>query len=803
MTEPRLSKLGQAALRYAELGMRVFTCFPRSKKPMGLCDSVGEDGTFCNARLPARDKKTGETTCKSCGTVHSEKGGLYAATCDVETIKRWWTVEPQANIGVRCGDGLLVLDVDVPNVDEGKTDDGEATLQALQAEHGPLPTTPRQQTGAHKQEDGSTRRGWQYFFRADGEHKNSARKLGAGLDIRSDGGYVVAHPSVHPSGVKYEWEAETRPSVCPVADAPAWLIALVDAPREPQKLSEIASVPRPARPVAEEGVPKWADAALDGEYARAAAQTPGTRNQNLNTAAFKLGQLVGGGILTESVVKNTLTAAAEASGWAAEEGPASVEAVIASGLAAGIQKPRNGPSEREPYKPAPTRPELRVVSTEKPDPAVREKKPTPEAGKPVQRTGWTIEDWEDHVELKPETRIMQPKVVRNAQALLMYRAEFADLFVLDRRSQRVVLTRQPPWTANGHPYPRQMGDNDVTGFRTRAEMHGLRLGTSDIASAINFAAHEREIDPVLDRLKSFVWDGIDRLDNWLVDYMGADDNSFTRAVGAKWMIAAAERVVRPGCKFDYMLVLEGPQGVMKSTGLRAIAEALGPDAFSDRLSSLKNKDSMIELLGKVIVEVAELAAFKNEDSEGIKRFLSAQDDDLRLPWDKITSRLKRGCVFAGTVNPDGMGWLNDPTGGRRFWPVEVTRVDLERLRKDAPQLWAEARVRMEAGERTWLDDSALEEMAKEQAALRTSDDVWAERIDRCLIGKDEVRIPQILDDLGIEFSKRGSAEERRCANHLTKRGWKRRMKKVDGTNARYWRAPHKVDLLSPDPDSED
>lgn len=804
MTEaPKLSRLGRAAIAYAEMGWRVFTLQPRGKKPMGLCPTVGLDGKVCDARLPAKEKATDETTCKKCGTIHGkdEHLGLYLATNDVAVVTRWWTVEPKANIGVRTGDGLLFVDIDIPDADEGKTVDGEASLALLEAENDELPVTPRQRTGEKKQADGTMRRGLQYAFSVEGETRNSASKLGPGIDTRGDGGYVVAPPSVHPSGVTYEWEDGARPSQIPLAPAPAWLLAKL---AETKKLSEVARAHAPPEQPANDIKEKWVQKAVDGEYERAAANTPGSRNHNLNTAAFKLGQLVGGSVLDRDTVLRTLTAAAEQSGWAKEEGSDAVEKVIMSGMDAGILQPRTIP-DKGPYQAPGAKPQMRVaVDNTKPEPEKkkRTRKEDEETAKPAPLTGWTIEDWGDHCEFKPDSMILAPKVVRNAIAILMHRAEFSDLFRFNKRSQTIVVTRKPHWTANGNPYPRNMQDGDITGFQSAAEKLGLRLNQSGYAAAINFAARERDFDPVHDALVGFVWDGKARLDHWLVEYLGADDNTFTRQAGAKWMIAAVSRIIHPGAKFDYMLVLEGPQGIMKSSALRALADALGPDIFSDRLSPLKNKDSMIELMGKVIVEVAELAAFKGTDADSIKRFLSAQDDDLRLPWDRTTTRLLRGCVFAGTLNPDGAGWLDDPTGGRRFWPVPVTEVNLEGLREDAPQLWAEARARYEKGESTWLEDEIVSEMAHEAVMQRTSDDAWADKIDEFIAERDLVTTDAILGELGVQLDRRSRADVERIAKHMTKRGYKMKFPKIDGKTKRMWKSPKRKDLFTGEDEGE-
>jgi predicted P-loop ATPase len=795
---PKLSKLGQAALAYARLGWPVFTLQPRSKKPMGLCNSVGADGEVCDARLPAKDKATGETTCKACGTIHTEPGGLYAATTDEATITRWWTKEPKANIGIRCGAGLLVVDIDIPNPDEGKTEDGEATLALLEVENDEFPKTPNQRTGEIKQADGTMRRGRQYVFRVEGEVRNTARKLGPGIDTRGDGGYIVAAPSIHPSGVAYAWEEDARPSKTPLAPAPAWLLEKL---AETKKLSEVARPVGPARPSGGPGK-GYGNTVLDGEYDRAARAPKGTRNQALNTAGFKCGQLVAGGVLEESQVRSMLEAAAEASGWAAEEGPDAVAKVIASSLSAGMKAPRTMP-ERQPQT------QLRVVSDNTKSDPRDEQKPEP---KPADlKTGW-IEGWDDEVIFKEESRILQPKALSNGKAVLLYRREFVDLFRFNDRSQSVVMTRTPPWSDNGGPYPRNITDNDITGFRCHIEQAkfagGLRLNDRDCRSAVIYAAKERHFDPALESLTSFVWDGVDRLDHWLIDYMGAEDNSFVRQAGAKWMIAAAKRVIYPGCKFDNMLVLEGEQGIQKSMALRAIAETLAQDAFSDNVSDISKKDAMIELCGTIIVEAAEMAAFKNANADQAKRFLAAQDDKVRLPHDKMATVLKRGCVFAGTLNPDGVGWHTDHTGGRRFWPVAVTRVDYDRLRTDAPQLWAEARVRMEAGEAVWLDDKEVADQAAEAMLSRMVEDPWGEQVDHVLRDKDAITIPALLKELGIDNARQASKETRRIAGILRDRGWRRIVAKGnDGASKRMWGAPKKGarirrDLLDTEEDTE-
>jgi putative DNA primase/helicase len=396
----------------------------------------------------------------------------------------------------------------------------------------------------------------------------------------------------------------------------------------------------------------------------------------------------------------------------------------------------------------------------------------PTTAPPPSKIRWLIDDWRDRVVFKDsETHILNPRATQNAIAMLLHRSDLAELFVRDRRSGKIRVQYQPPWTSVTSGYPRDLEGSDAVGAAAYMERHGLRLTSSAVAGAIEFVADERACDHVLEKLKSLEWDRKPRLDHWLADYLGAEDKSVTRQVGAKWLIAAAARVFRPGTKFDHILVLEGPQRIGKSTALRIIAETLGPDTFSDRLSRLDHKDSMIELRGRIVIEFAELAALRGRSADEVKAFLSRQSDDVRLPYGRATTRLQRGCVFGGTVNPDGMGYLTDVTGNSRFWGVAVTDIKADRLTLDAPQLWAEAKHRFQAGEHWWIEDPViLAELAADNME-RTEADIWAERINHIILDKTTVTIREILDELGVETARQTQREQKRVGTHLRRVGW--------------------------------
>lgn len=786
MTERTISKLERAALGYAALGWRVFPLQaynpgfrgdPKQapgKRPLHICDPP------CLARLPRADPKTNESVCKECGTVHV-KGtrGLHIATTDPAIISQWWARYPRANIGIATGAGLLVVDLDGP--------DGEAWLAARQTERGPIPATPTQQTAS----------GRHLVFRIAKELRNSASRLAPHVDIRGDGGYIVAAPSVHPSGATYRWLEDRRPSRTPIADAPQWLLDEIEAMQAQPPTEADAPAVNVERPSMDDVPDAYVRKALDSEFDAVAKAPPGRRNQSLNSAAFSLGQLVGAGLLAESLVRRTLEAAATASGLMADDGRAQVDATISSGLRAGMAQPRvvkprdasQGSGQGSGAGKGRGRPELRVVGGQE----VREPESAREPASALPpRVRWLIDNWRDHVVFKDhETEVLHPKATKNVIAALLYRSDLAGLFAFNKRAKRVHTMQQPPWTSNGTPYPRVMNDGDAVGLRSYLESHGLRLSKADIMDSIAYAAMERGVDPVRERLESLAWDGLARLDTWAIDCLSAPDTPFVRTAAAKWMIAAAARIVRPGCKFDHMLVLEGDQRLGKSTAFSTLAEALGPDLFTDRLSRIDSKDASIELLGKVIVELAEITALKKADYDEAKAFLSRRHDDIRLPYDRTVTRLARGCVFAGTVNPDGSGWLKDPTGNSRYWPIPVKAVDLERLARDAVQLWAEAHHRFKAGENWWIEDRAVLDLHKDVTAERTEEDVWSSLIDRYLQGHDRVQVADVLVALEVPKSRMTPADSRRVMVHLRKRGWFPSPKplRIQGRLGRYWLAP--------------
>lgn len=282
----------QAALTYAARGWPVFPCH-----------TVGPVGCSCHA-----------PDCHSPGKHPTVGRGLHDATIDRTQIRAWWTRYPDRNVAVRTGheSGLVVIDIDP---DHGGID----SLRALVATHGSFPPGPSVRTGSG---------GWHLYFAHPGlTIRNTAgTRLGAGIDVRGDGGYVIAAPSRHRSGRQYEWHDDTRP----LPELPDWTIERL-APPIPAPHREVVGPPVAAR-----ARDAWARAALDGEADMVRYALVGNRNQALNRAAFCLGQIVATGALDATAVEAVLFGCALQAGLGERE----ARRTLRSGLDAGIANPR-------------------------------------------------------------------------------------------------------------------------------------------------------------------------------------------------------------------------------------------------------------------------------------------------------------------------------------------------------------------------------------------------------------------------------------------------------------------------------
>lgn len=259
-------------------------------------------------------------------------------------------------------------------------------------------------------------------------------------------------------------------------------------------------------------------------------------------------------------------------------------------------------------------------------------------------------------------------------------------------------------------------DAAVNRLRMRLEAEqGQRCPKDYFYDAVADIAQTLRIHPVREYLAGVQskWDGVSRLDDWLIKYCGAEDSPYNRAVGALTLIAAVRRARLPGCKFDTMMVLEGGQGCGKSTALSILAGSAAwfTDSFPFGAGS---KVIAEECGGRWIVEASELAGLRKSDHESLKATITRTEDIARPAYGRIVVATPRGFIVIGTTNSES--WLSDPTGNRRYLPVKVTSFDLEELKKDRDQLWAEAASREANGESIVLDPELWDEAAAQQEA---------------------------------------------------------------------------------------
>lgn len=352
------------------------------------------------------------------------------------------------------------------------------------------------------------------------------------------------------------------------------------------------------------------------------------------------------------------------------------------------------------------------------------------------------------------------------------------------------LTGQVEW--RGQP----LADTDFVDIQIMVEQAGLNDGyapsKNDIPAAVARLALDNAYHPIRDYLDSLKWDGVRRIDRWLPYLMGTPDTFYERTIGCKFLIGAVARVYEPGCKMDNMLVLEGRQDLGKSSALRAL---FGAPFFTEMANELRDHKRFVEQIqGKWVVEFAELAAVRGADVELVKAIITMQSDKVRLSYARQTGEYPRQCVLAASVNPKkDTGYLTDPTGNRRFWPVHCTAIDLPKLTRKRDQLWAEAVTRYRDNEPWWLADTESVAARTEQAQ-RLSVHPWQDIIATKIDPSQEYTSVAILGSLiGMPADRQDQIAKTRVAAIMDALGWSQHVGKVrdeagERRSARVWRA---------------
>jgi predicted P-loop ATPase len=277
---------------------------------------------------------------------------------------------------------------------------------------------------------------------------------------------------------------------------------------------------------------------------------------------------------------------------------------------------------------------------------------------------------------------------------------------------------------------RPVTDADVTAMQSWLQWYGFRgLGKDAAHDAVNKHARDHAFHPVRDYLNRLKWDKKLRLATWLHEYLDAEENKYTGSIGTMFLIGMVARIFEPGCKFDYMPILEGEQGLNKSKACSILA---GPEYFSDQLPDIKSKEASQHLRGKWLIEVAELSTYSRAAVDDFKAFLTRQVERYRPPWGRKEVHEPRQCAFIGTTNK--VHYFRDETGNRRFWPATTGGIKLDKLHDDRDQLFAEA-VQLFRNKVHWWPDRKfeLDHIAPEQES-RYEPDVWEPLIRNYLDG---------------------------------------------------------------------
>lgn len=377
----------------------------------------------------------------------------------------------------------------------------------------------------------------------------------------------------------------------------------------------------------------------------------------------------------------------------------------------------------------------------------------------------------------------------NVSTVLRYSPEWKGQVwqdTLGNRRMRRIVGKDRPWS-----------DADSLELLQWIQVDGdcKAMSKAALEDGIAHAADMNKMNPLTEYLNSLEWDGESRISSWLTDYLGVDSTALTSAMGRAWLISAVARAYEPGCQADHCLILEGAQGLKKSTLLRELA---GEEWHAEHSAmNLADKDAAISCNGKWIIEFSELGAVKTNKVETVKSFLTRRSDHYRPPYQRYAVSVPRTCVFAGTTNEEH--YLEDQTGNRRYWPVKCFHSATKQLGRDRNQLWAEAVAMYQTGEQ-WYLVPEMERLAAIQQQRRVTGDPWLDDFRVYLRDKIDVSIAEVLTEkLKKNTGEITTGDSRRAAACMRLLNWES-YNTTDGRCLRRWR-PVKINRranLNPD-----
>ena len=345
----------------------------------------------------------------------------------------------------------------------------------------------------------------------------------------------------------------------------------------------------------------------------------------------------------------------------------------------------------------------------------------------------------------------------------------------DEFASETILVREPPWFSGLEWASRPWTPQDDLQLTNWLQHQGIAVNVPTAAQAVEAVARDQSFHPVGEYLEGLrqQHDGKVRLNTWLRDYLGAEQDEYTATVGRCIMIAAVARIYNPGCKVDTVPILEGPQGARKSTAIKTLFDPW----FSDELADFGSKDAAMQTRGVWGIEISELDSMNRSEASRSKAFVSRTTDRFRPPYGARLIESPRSCVFWGTTN--SADYLKDETGGRRYWPVKVGKIDIDGLADVRDQLWAEAVVLFHANVPWWITKDAVHASADAEQRGRYAGDPWDEQIAVFIDGKNEVTLNSVLTvAAGADHTRWRQTEMNRVARCLLSMGFKRQQRRT-------------------------
>jgi len=382
------------------------------------------------------------------------------------------------------------------------------------------------------------------------------------------------------------------------------------------------------------------------------------------------------------------------------------------------------------------------------------------------------------------TEFMDQYLDREGQPTGRYRKNKNNLYIILRRDRR---WRGRIWL-NAFSNTLKIDDRDyrdtddtrISLWVSRA--YGLEFGEAAISATVQLIGEENKRNPLIEWLDSTEWDGINRLHSWIVEATDCEDTDLNKAMAEKWMIQAIARAYSPGCKADCVLILAGAQGAGKSTLFRTLATE---NFFADTPLDIGSPNSYSQIQRAWIYEVAELDSVRRSANSATKAFLSAQEDNYRPAYGRHAITVKRHVVFAGTTNESQ--FINDMTGSRRYWPIKVNEVNLQWIKDNRDQLWAEAIVAFKNGE-TWYLDKDMDTARHDSSKIYRQDDPWMEPIANYLmLQQGYITMTLIMEEgLKIERGRMNRRDEMRIAEILRELQYEKKRMMLGGKRKYIW-----------------